>query len=72
MTETYAPKRVRDKITASLAKLIARIVAEFARTAELEVLYLHNYMQMTQCHEPRCYEKSTTAQSMELPLSGSR
>jgi hypothetical protein len=62
MAETYdyAPKRVKDKVTASVSKLILWIVAEFARTAMLEAVYLHNYLQTMQCHEPGCYEKPAT------------
>ena len=62
MTETYdyAPKRAKDKLTVSVSKLILWIVAEFARTAVLEAVYLHNYAQTMQCHQRGCYDKPIT------------
>lgn len=63
MRETYGytPKRAKDKITASVSKLMLWIVAEFARIAVLEAVYLHNYVQTMQCHERGCFAKATTA-----------
>ena len=62
MTETYdyAPKRAKDKLTASASNLILWIVAEFARSAVLEAVYFHNYAQIMQCHQRECYEKPAT------------
>jgi hypothetical protein len=62
MTETYdyASKRVKDKLTASVSKLILWIFVEFTRTAVPEAVYLHNYMQTMQCHQRGCYKTPTT------------